>query len=118
MSGNPSKCDLDPQPIKALIFDLMGTCLDWYSAVSPVFNKAFVLSEGEKPPFGIFSWRRRAHWDGTRDCYEAGFPHEDVDKTRRRALLGLLDSSGGSMGEDGVEACVKAWHSQIGKLGR
>jgi hypothetical protein len=118
MSGDPSKCDLDPQPIKALIFDLMGTCLDWYSAVSPVFNKAFVLSEGEKPPFGIFSWRRRAHWDGTRDCYEAGFPQEDIDETRRRALRSLLQSRGGSMEEGGVEACVKAWHAQIGKLVR
>ena len=119
MPGTPSKCDLNPeQPVKALIFDLVGTCLDWYSAASPSFEKGFSLQEGEEPPFVLFSWRRRAHWDGTRDCYEAGFPQEDVDQTRRRALLGLLESHGSSTDEDGVEACVQAWHEQIGKLVR
>ena len=120
MPGDPSKCDLnlEQQPVKALVFDLVGTCLDWYSAVSPSFEKGFSLQEGEEPPFVLFSWRRRAHWDGIRDCYEAGFPQEDVDETRRRALLGLLESHGSSMDEDGVDACVKAWHEQIGKLVR
>lgn len=119
MTGTPSKCELNPeQPVKAIIFDLVGTCLDWYSAVTPSFRKGFSLLEGEKPPFELFSWRQRAHWDGIRDCYEAGFPQEDVDETRRRALLSLLESQGGSMGEDAVEACVKAWHEQIGKLVR
>jgi hypothetical protein len=119
MASHPSKCVLDPQqPIKALIFDLMGTCLDWHSAVSPVLLKALSIPEGEKPPFTAIKWRHEC-LDGYCDSSETGFPQEDVDHTRRRTLLDLLQSHSAEMdGGEAVEACVKAWHEQIGMVFR
>jgi hypothetical protein len=113
----PPKCDLDPQqqPIKALIFDLMGTCLDWHSAVSPVLLKAFSIPEGEKPAFTAVKWRHEC-LDGYYDSSETGFPQEDVDYTRRRVLLDMVQSHRVEMDGVEVEACVKAWHEQIGMV--
>lgn len=115
MADHPPKCDLDPKPIKTLIFDLMGTCLDWHSAVSPVLEKAFSLPEEERLPFTVTHWRSKC-FEGMFDCYEAGQPQEDIDATRRRSLLTLLRAKGLSMDGDRLEACVQAWHSQIGKV--
>jgi hypothetical protein len=112
----PPKCELNPQqPVKTLIFDLIGTCLDWHSAVSPVIEKAFLLPEGGKLPFTVSGWRSRAFHDGVDNCYEGpGLPQEDVDETRRRALLDMMQYYECSMDEDAVEACVRAWHEQVG----
>ena len=115
MAGTPSKCELNPrQPVKALIFGLTGTCLDWHSAVSPVLLKAFSIPEGEKPPFTALKWRHEC-LDGYYDSSETGFPQEDADYTRRRTLLDLLQPHRAKMdGGEAVEACVHAWREQIG----
>jgi len=115
MAGHPPKCDLDPKPVKTLIFDLMGTCLDWHSAVSPVLEKAFSFPEGQRLPFTVAHWRWKC-FEGMFDCYEAGRPQEDIDETRRRSLVALIHAKELSMDEDELEACVQAWHSQIGKV--
>jgi hypothetical protein len=116
MAGHPSKRELNPrQPVKALIFGLMGTCLDWHSAVSPVLLKAFSIPEGEKPPFTATKWRHEC-LDGCYDSSETGFPQEDVDYTRRRVLLDMVQSHRVEMDGVEVEACVKAWHEQIGMV--
>jgi hypothetical protein len=111
----PPKCDLDTQqlPIKALIFGLVGTCLDWHSAVSPVLLRAFSIPEGEKPAFTAVKWRHEC-LDGYYDSSETGFPREDVDYTCRRVLLDMVQSHRVEMDGVEVEACVKAWHEQVG----
>jgi hypothetical protein len=102
-------------PIKALIFDLMGTCLDWHSTVSPILKEAVSSSNeiGSSPPNAL-AWRHRFFKEIHRR-FEAGLPQEDIDETHRRALLALLHNGGWTMEPDKVEACVKAWHSQKGR---
>jgi FMN phosphatase YigB (HAD superfamily) len=100
-------------PVKALIFDLMGTCLDWYSTVSPVLEDALASPDGAKLPFNALSWRH-AFFHEIHTRFEAGLPQEDIDETHRRTLLGLLHESKCTMYTDKVEACVRAWHSQKG----
>jgi len=117
MAGHPPKCDLDPEPIKTLIFDLMGTCLDWHSTVSRALKEAFSLPEGERPPLTATSWQSKC-FPGTFDRYEDGLPQEDIDETRRRTLRALLHAKGLSMDDEKVDACVQAWHSQIGRLAK
>jgi phosphoglycolate phosphatase-like HAD superfamily hydrolase len=106
---------LSRAPIKALIFDLMGTCLDWHSTVSPILNDAFSSSNhiGPSSPNAL-AWRQR-FFNEIHRRFEAGLPQEDIDETHRRTLLALLHSEGWTMEFDKVEACVKAWHSQKGK---
>lgn len=123
MSTQPPKNDLNPQQqqqqptkIKTLLFDLTGTCLDWHSAVAPVFQQAFSLLEREeRPPFNVFHWRQ-ALLNRLYDCYEAASPQEDVDEIRRRTLRALLEANGVEMEGEKVEECVTAWRRQVGKF--
>ena len=103
-------------PFKALIFDLMGTCLDWHSTVSPILKDAVSSSNevGSSSPNAL-SWRHR-FFDEIHRRFEAGLPQEDIDETHRRTLLALLRSGGWTMGADKLEACVRAWHSQKGNF--
>lgn len=112
MSDGHSINSLTKPPVKALIFDLMGTCLDWYTTVSPVLENA-LSSDTEKPPFNALSWRN-AFFDEIHARFEAGLPQEDIDDTHRRTLLSLL--GGRVMDDDKVEACVNSWHSQTGRV--
>lgn len=99
---------------KVLIFDLMGTCLDWYSTVSPALHDAFSLADGEEPPFVALSWRK-AFFDEIHARFEAGLPQEDIDETHRRTLLHKLQRVGRTMSPEKLETCVKAWHLQKGR---
>lgn len=112
MAEDPQNNSLATPPVKALIFDLMGTCLDWYSTVSPILIDALSSPDGAKPPFNALSWRRMFFHE-IHARFEAGLPQEDIDETHRRTLLTLLN--GREMDTVKVEACVKAWHSQTGR---
>lgn len=114
MSEAPQKSSLSTAPIKALIFDLMGTCLDWYSTVSPILKDTVSSSNGvgSSSPNAL-SWRHR-FFSEIHSRFEAGLPQEDIDETHRRTLLALLHSGGWTMEPDKVETCVRAWHSQKG----
>jgi hypothetical protein len=104
---------LSRAPIKALIFDLMGTCLDWHSTVSPILKDAVSSSNeiGSSP--NALAWRHM-FFKEIHSRFEAGLPQEDIDATHRRTLLALLHSEGWTLETDKVETCVKAWHSQKG----
>jgi hypothetical protein len=110
------KNPLSEAPIKALIFDLMGTCLDWHSTVSPILKEAVSSSNeiGSRSPNAL-SWRHR-FFNEIHSRFEAGLPQEDIDETHRRTLLALLRGEGWTMDDDKVEACVRAWHSQKGNF--
>ena len=114
MSGARQENPLSAAPIKALIFDLMGTCLDWYSTVSPILKDAVSSSnETESSSPNALAWRHR-FFNEIHSRFEAGLPQEDIDETHRRTLLALLHSGGWTMEADKLEACVRAWHSQKG----
>lgn len=97
------------------MFDLMGTCLDWYSTISPALHAALSLADDEKPPFNALSWRM-AFFDEIHARFEAGLPQEDIDETHRRTLLNKLQRAGKTMSPEKQETCVKAWHSQKGRI--
>jgi FMN phosphatase YigB (HAD superfamily) len=100
---------LSAAPIKALIFDLMGTCLDWYSSVDPVLKEMILSSGGTDSRGRTLGWRIR-YFKEIQRRFEAGLPQEDIDETHRRTLL-----ASDTMDADKVEACVRAWHSQKGR---
>jgi hypothetical protein len=114
MSGVHQEDPPSRAPIKALIFDLMGTCLDWHPTVSPILKEAVSSSNeiGSSPPNAL-AWRHR-FFNEIHSRFEAGLPQEDIDETHRRTLLALLHDGGWAMEPEKVEACVRAWHSQKG----
>lgn len=114
MSGVHQEDPLSRAPIKALIFDLMGTCLDWHSTVSPILKEAVSSSnEIRSSPPNALAWRHR-FFNEIHSRFEAGLLQEDIDETHRRTLLALLNDGGWAMEPEKVEACVRAWHSQKG----
>ncbi|KAK4691135.1 2-haloacid dehalogenase, partial [Lecanoromycetidae sp. Uapishka_2] len=97
--------------IKAVLFDFMGTCLDWHSSILPILPSA--LSEGAKSDFAL-EWRQ-TYFDANAARSQNGEPPEDIDTTHRRTLLDLLDKHPDIkplFTQDVQEKAVAAWHSQ------
>jgi FMN phosphatase YigB (HAD superfamily) len=113
MAENLQASPLSTTPVKALIFDLMGTCLDWHSTVSQVLEDALSSPDGAELPFNALSWRH-AFFHEIYTRFEAGLPQEDIDETHRRTLLAPLHRSKYTIDGNKVEDCVRAWHSQKG----
>lgn len=102
-----------PRP-KALIFDLMGTCLDWHKAILPALQHALPSShEGDASKLALH-WRQ-AFFDRIHARSEAGYPQEDIDETHRRTLSILLHERGLHIENAQLETCVRAWHAQKGR---
>lgn len=101
---------------KALIFDLMGTCTDWYASILPALQSA--PSIPALPPDSLEDLA--AHWrEGffkeAKMLYEARQPVEDIDVTHRRVLNWILLARGvtPAMWDDSVRnRLVQAWHVQ------
>lgn len=107
--------------IKALIFDLIGTCTDWHSTILPALHAA--PKTPALPPEAIdqlaLDWRA-GFFKEVRDRYEAGQPTEDIDVTHRRVLNYLLLRKGvkpsDGWDDDVRTDLVDRWHSQRGKI--
>jgi FMN phosphatase YigB (HAD superfamily) len=112
---------------KAIIFDLMGTCLDWHSTIVPVLTNALQKHRGNDQsndrdvrndcPKLALEWRQ-GFFDEIHARFQAGEPSEDIDITHRRVLLRLLGDSPwkayDGLADEDVDGCVNAWHRQIG----
>lgn len=112
------KTELDAvtkQPIKALIFDLMGTCLDWHTAILPSLQHALPDSNSDEISKLALHWRQ-AFFDEIHARFEASLPQEDIDETHRRTLLALLEKEGQTIEYEKLDACVRAWHKQKGRM--
>lgn len=109
---------------KAVVFDLMGTCLDWHSSITPVLAEAMretaqgregnMVSDNQASDLAL-QWRQ-GFFNEIHSRFETGEPPEDIDDTHRRVLRQLLGQSEwsryGSMDDDSIENCVAAWHKQ------
>ena len=109
---------------KAVIFDLMGTCLDWHSSIITVLLKAMheaahdqgaqPLSDKQASDLAL-EWRQ-GFFNEIHSRFEAGEQPEDIDDTHRRVLRQLLKQPKWvhykSMTDRSVEECVVAWHEQ------
>ena len=115
-----SAVSTSPAVPKAIVFDLMGTCVDWYSSVLPALESAPPISEltSESLPQLAADWRA-GFFKETFMRREASQPVEDIDVTHRRVLNWLLLARGvtPTQWDDGVRnKLVAAWHQQRGSL--
>ncbi|KAI0087818.1 haloacid dehalogenase [Irpex rosettiformis] len=104
----------DFQDCRAVIFDLMGTCTDWHSALLPAITSLPSLA----PPLLItpsdllLQWRL-GFFEEIHSRFERGEDPEDIDVTHRRVLDRIIgEREGWSDGQRDV--LVKGWHKQVG----
>ncbi|KAF2721934.1 haloacid dehalogenase [Polychaeton citri CBS 116435] len=108
---------------KMILFDFMGTCLDWHTPMIPVLTSAFETaskSYGSKPPnrehISAFALRwRQGFFDEVAARSKQDLPLEDIDVTHRRVLDGLLKEESSQNGwTSGMrDECVQQWHKQV-----
>ena len=105
-----------PSNPKALIFDLIGTCTDWYTSILPALQSAPplpTLPAAALPQLAV-EWRA-GFFKEVDTRRQAGQSVEDIDVTHRRVLNYLLLARGvtPAMWDDGVRnGLVLAWHRQ------
>ncbi|KAH8649382.1 (S)-2-haloacid dehalogenase IVA [Xylariales sp. PMI_506] len=98
--------------IRVILFDFMGTCLDWYSGTMRVLPQSIPESERSKL---ALEWRHD-YFDANTALLAAGQPPEDIDLTLRKVLDSVLDKTQHSkhkslFDEMTKDRCVAAWHS-------
>ena len=100
-----------PSPVKAVLFDFMGTCLDWHSSIISALPPTLPSDVSSK--FAL-EWRQ-AYFDANNICQNAGKPPEDIDITHRRVLDKVLDKKPDIkplFTQELKDQAVKAWHVQ------
>jgi 2-haloacid dehalogenase len=98
-------------PIKAVLFDFMGTCLDWHSSILAILPSA--LSQEAKSDFAL-EWRQ-TYFDANVARLRNGEAPENIDITHRRTLRDVLDKHPEIkplFTPDVQEKAVAAWHAQ------
>lgn len=101
-------------PIKTVLFDFMGTCLDWHSYI--VANLPHELPEHLRSSFAL-EWRQ-AYFDANTVRLAQGLPPEDIDLTHARTwdeviLRDAFTSARSQLSQAQVkEKCIAAWHHQ------
>lgn len=111
----------DTSSIRALIFDLMGTCTDWKTAIVSAMAKCNSLcgasSQYDRDVLAR-QWRA-GFFDEIHNRYNKGLPHEDIDVTHRRVFEELLSSLYPHLGQileaGDKDFLVQSWHDQICK---
>lgn len=108
MSAPDMKSD---RRIKTVLFDFMGTCLDWHTSIISVLPSG--LSGDEKSQLAI-EWRH-TYFDVNNARIREGKDPEDIDTTHRRVLDTLLDKYPhirSHFTPEMKETAVKRWHIQ------
>ena len=113
-----SSATIAPSNPKALIFDLMGTCCDWYSSILPALQAAPAIPSLPTSELGQLAVDWRAGFFREVDTRrKAGQPLEDIDVTHRRVLNWLLLERGitpAQWNDEVRNELVRAWHVQKG----
>lgn len=100
-------------PVKAILFDFMGTCLDWHSAVISALPSS--IPERDRSKLAL-DWRQ-AYFDSNAARLANGQPPEDIDITLERTLQSTIAMKEYSnfkecfYGAD-IAKLISAWHSQ------
>ncbi|KAF9029520.1 hypothetical protein BDZ89DRAFT_715462 [Hymenopellis radicata] len=102
--------------VKALIFDLMGTCADWFSTITNALETHLPPSLLIKDEINVLAmdWRL-GFFQEIHARFVAGLEQEDIDVTHRRVLDRLLSDR--NIGEHVCNeqlrnALVQSWHVQ------
>jgi 2-haloalkanoic acid dehalogenase type II len=99
--------------IKVVLFDFMGTCLDWHSSITSVLPQS--ISPETRSTFAL-EWRH-SYFDANTARLAAGLAPEDIDLTHRRTLLALLESEKyadlkAAFTPTAQDTAIAAWHAQ------
>lgn len=99
--------------IKAILFDFMGTCLDWHTSI--VASLPPSISQEQRSKFAL-EWRQR-YFDYNSARLASRQPPEDIDISHRQTLRCLLSMPEWSslqpkFKSEDVERCIAAWHDQ------
>ncbi|KAJ7623783.1 (S)-2-haloacid dehalogenase IVA [Roridomyces roridus] len=99
--------------IKAILFDFMGTCLDWHSSIASALPAS--LSDDLRSRFAL-EWRQ-TYFDYNAARLAAGQAPEDIDVSHRRTLDTLLGTPEWAairpaFAGAAAERCIAAWHEQ------
>lgn len=101
--------------IKALVFDLMGTCCDWHSSLLPILESAPHVQDLNLAQLAA-NWRA-GFFEEIHRRFEAKEAPEDIDLTHRRVLDRLLSVRNITLqtwNDDVREGLVQQWHHQVG----
>lgn len=104
--------------IKAILFDFMGTCLDWHTGTLDALPQSIPVDK--RSDFAL-QWRQN-YFDSNAARLAANKPPEDIDLTLRHTLDVMLDEerwvdvragfdSFGDREEELKKSVVQAWHS-------
>ncbi|KAJ7481625.1 HAD-like domain-containing protein [Mycena latifolia] len=100
-------------PIRAVVFDLMGTCTDWKSSIVASLQKQQAPTTVDLVSFAA-AWRA-GFFKEIHRRFDLGESTEDIDITHRRVLDSLLEEAGiDQWGEDIRQKLVASWHNQTG----
>lgn len=105
----------DRPHIKAVLFDFMGTCLDWRSAVTA--GLPLTIPGEERREFAL-AWRVAYFRENERRLH-AGLPTEDIDETLARTIDDLLSvgeyaslASHFLLSAEAKQKVIASWHNQ------
>ncbi|KAJ7782469.1 (S)-2-haloacid dehalogenase IVA [Mycena maculata] len=102
-------------PIKAVLFDFMGTCLNWHASITAALPPS-LQPDDLRSRFAL-EWRQ-TYFDYNAARLAAGQPPEDIDISHRLTLHTLLATPEWSPHQPAfddinvVDECVAAWHNQ------
>lgn len=101
-------------PIKAVLFDFMGTCLDWHTSIVASLPQSIPAETRSK--FAL-EWRQ-TYFDYNASRLAAGQPPEDIDLSHWHTLQSILSTPAWSFlepnfrQEEEIKHCIAAWHNQ------
>ena len=105
-----------PSNPRALVFDLMGTCCDWYSSILPALQSAPAIPALPAEALSQFAIEWRAgFFKEVETRRQAGQSLEDIDVTHRRVLNYLLlarEVTPAQWNDSVRNELVQAWHRQ------
>jgi len=108
--------------IQAVMFDLMGTCTDWKTAITSALDSCEPLCRVSSPETReelALKWRS-GFFAEIHARYQNSLPSEDIDVTHRRVLDWLLCQIlvwDQAPSEQDKQQLVRAWHNQVGTIG-
>lgn len=100
-------------PIKAVLFDFMGTCLDWHSSVVSALPPS--IPEAIRSRFAL-EWRQM-YFDANTAKIHQGLPVEDIDITHANTLEQMIQQDNYSnyqtlFTSPVKQHCIQIWHEQ------
>lgn len=98
--------------LKALVFDLMGTCVDWHTGVSECLSRSPDIDLDLAQSIAT-EWRA-AFFAEIHRQFEAKEPPEDIDETHMRTLSQILDVRNLVLDDVLKTEAVSSWHTQTG----